>query len=192
MDLSRGTHRSLAAAAAALALLLSCAGLRAQGTIYRCHALSGALLFQDRPCNAVPGTREARANSAGEVVATAPPPVQSGTSAAEHYSRYLDFVSKDRREQQAADEAETARLRAEAAADRAEAAATAPAGRTAVPGCQLFGPDGECVASVYAPLVYPYYLPPSHRPVYHGPYRTPAPKPPPKRDARSEILSLAP
>lgn len=195
--------------------LLLCAAFArpaaADSTIYRCHALDGKLVFQDRPCNTVGGTREAAANSEGEQIHVAPTPPQEGTSAAEHYNRYLDFVSRDRREQQAADEAEADRLRAEAEADRAAAAAEAPAARSPS-NCSLFGPDGECVASGY---LLPYgYLPPPHRhphPPYHGPYRPPAPSvtpdnqpftprpvgpnPPPKRpsrDPRSEILSLTP
>lgn len=198
MSLSRGSGMRRAVVAALVVAGLSCAeSTPAQGTIYRCHALNGDLLFQDKPCNAASGTREARANVEGDVVAIAPPPAQTGTSAAEHYSRYLDFVSKDRREQQAADEAQAARLRAQAAADRAEAAATTPAPAS----CAILGPDGACVASAYAPL-YPYYAPVVRRPPYQGPYRTPpaaqgnprstASNPAPKRDARSEILSLAP
>lgn len=207
MAMNRGLPGCLSAA---LALLVAALPAAAQSTIYRCHALDGRLVFQDKPCNATDGTREAAANSEGEAMAVAPTPPQEGTSAAEHYNRYLDFLARDRREQQAADEAETARLRAQAEADRAAAAAAPPPLRPA--DCGIVDADGNCVASGYG-FVLPYgygygYGPhPHRRPDYRdGPYRSPpdnprtgprppGPNPPPQprtRDARSEILSLSP
>lgn len=193
----------------ALALSGSAFPAAAQTSIYRCHALNGNLVFQDRPCNTAAGTREARTDHEGEVISIAPAPVQDGTPAVERYTRYLDFVSKDRREQQAADEARAERLRAAADADRAAAE------RSAATACSARGPDGSCLSDGYDPP-YAFFLPQPHRSYYQGPYLHPNPpytghavapapirrgprplgpnQPPaaPTRDARSEILSLAP
>jgi len=187
---------------ALLGLLAATGSAMADGTIYRCHALSGDLVFQDKPCNTSTATREARNNSAGDVVAVAPPPGEqdSGTPAIEHYARYLDFVSRDRREQQAVDAADAARLYARAEADRASAEAARPA-------CDAYASSGECLNPDYEPP-YAFFLPQPRYSSYHAPYRPAVPaKPiskgprplgpnqPPQRStrsARSEILSLAP
>jgi hypothetical protein len=98
--------------AALLAALPAFAG----STIYRCHALNGALLFQDRPCNQVPGTREAQAGQEGEVVPPAPPPAEDGGTASGRYTRLIDEADRQQRAQAEADAAEARRLRAERAA----------------------------------------------------------------------------
>lgn len=188
----------------AVAVLVAAGPVAAERAIYRCHTLEGALLFQDKPCNTVATTREAASDREGEIVATATAASGSGTPAAENYARYLEFLSKDRREQQAADEAETARLRARAEADRAAAESAAPA-RSA---CTRADGTGACGIASYTELPYAYVLPVPVYPYHHGPIRAPAtpvpdrqtPRPlgpnqpprPPLRDARSEILSLAP
>ena len=170
----------------------------AQGTIYRCHALNGDLQFQDKPCNTAAGTREAKNNSEGEIIPAAPPPADDATPVVERYTRYLDLVARDRREQQAADEASAARLKAQTEAERPPALAA----RSYRSDCSLFGPSGECVESAYQPP-HAFFLQQPHYPRYPGPYRAPPPvrdprsddhpyNPPPRvpRDARAEILQI--
>ena len=171
------------------------------GSIYRCHSLSGALVFQDRPCRTAAGTREAARQTDGErLEVTAPPAAEAGTPAAEHYARYLEQVAADQREQRAADAAATARLQASAEADRAAAE------RSRAEAC--IGPEAasRCgIETVDAPRVF--YAEPWRLPERHAPRHPVSPEParreprpvgpnepprPPLRDARSEILSLSP
>lgn len=127
------TKRVNLKSAGRMALLLSALSLaaatlpaRAADEIYRCEAQNGALIFQDKPCKDVPGTRESRSGNAGIRMHVAPPPAEEGAVAQERYRRYLEQVDKDRREQAAADNAAAARLRAEAAASAAAAERAAP------------------------------------------------------------------
>jgi hypothetical protein len=141
----------------------------AQSTIYRCHGLDGQLIFQDKPCDQLANTREARRGSTGEIIPNAPPPpAAEGPPLVERYERYLDAQSARR---------------------AAEAAATPPApvieyvgvGRAASvsPGDGLSYPGyGEG----YYP--YPIYLP-YRDPIRRGsrpspPYRNPGPEALPK------------
>lgn len=157
------------------------AAAQSDGTIYRCHsAKDGALIFQDRPCNKVPGTQEAARNAEGAVVPPAPPPAEDGAAAAERYGRYLDSLAADREAQKAADLAEAARLRAKADAERAAQtpAPSAPAGV-----CTLIGSNDECLAygTDYGYGGYSGY----GYPPYRGPYRRPPVerRPPPTKPA---------
>lgn len=85
--------------------------------IYRCQALNGTPIFQDKPCNQAAGTREARDGREGVRLPSAPPPAEEAAVVAERYRRYLDQAGHDRRERAAADTAAAERLRAEAAAE---------------------------------------------------------------------------
>lgn len=94
----------------------------AGSAVYRCHALDGSTLFQDRPCNQSAGTREAAQGQEGiRINADAPPPAEDGAVAAARYRRYLDQVDADRRIAAEADTARAERLRAEAQVESAHA-----------------------------------------------------------------------
>ena len=151
-----------------LATVPLCAG--AAAPIYRCHAANdGSLLFQDRPCTQVPGTREAKTGKEGEVVPPAPPPAEDGGTASGRYTRLLDEADRERQTQAAADEAEAKRLSAE----RAAAATAAPAQNPSA--CRGYGTNGECLDAYYPGYgAYPY--PPQRPPV--------APVSPPSAPAR--------
>jgi len=161
---------------------------QSDGTIYRCHsAKDGALIFQDRPCNKVPGTQEAARNAEGTVVPPAPPPAEDGAATAERYGRYLDSVAADREAQKAADLAEAARLRAKADTERS-VQQPSPAPSAGV--CTLIGSNDECLAygpdygyggySGYSAPGYPPYRGGNRRPpIEHRPPPPPPTNPPP-------------
>lgn len=173
---------------------------QAEGSIYRCHTRSGALLFQDRPCRTAAGTREADARTEGErLIVMASPAADAGTPAAEHYARYLEQLAADQCAQRAADAAATARLQASAEADRAaaeRARAEACSAAEAAPRCAVETVDALRVfyAEPWRLPQWPALRPPPAEPVRRGPRPVgpnEAPRPP-LRDARSEILSLSP
>ena len=151
--------------------------------IYRCHALNGALLFQDKPCTQVPGTREAKAGKEGEVVPPAPPPAEDAGTANGRYARVIDQAERDRQTQAAADEAEAKRLRAE----RAAASVLAPTPPPSAPTCRGYGVNGECLDAYYPGYgAYPYPPPP------RVPVASPPPAPPPATtDGRRAPISAA-
>ena len=156
--------------AALLAALPAFAG----STIYRCHALNGALLFQDRPCNQVPGTREAQAGQEGEVVPPAPPPAEDGGTASGRYTRLIDEADRQQRAQAEADAAEARRLRAERAA-----AAPPQIAIPSTPECRSYGANGDCLDAFYPAYgVYPVPAPPQQQ---RPPPPSPAPAPAPGR-----------
>jgi hypothetical protein len=148
-----------------------------QATIYRCHALSsGQLMFQDKPCDQVAGTREAQKGSAGDIIPNAAPaPETDGPALTERYENYLDK--------------ESARRAAEAAATPAAAPAEAAGGSRnyGYPGI----PAGATVDGYanYSDGVYPYPVYPPYfnrgRPPYNnggspssiGPQPVPKPLP---------------
>lgn len=160
------------------------AAVAADGGIYRCRALDGSVLFQDRPCHLNAGTREAREGRAGvRVDALAAPPAEEGAVAAARYRRYLEQLAADRRLAADADLARAERLKAEAAL---EATRQVPVVQT-----------GDATESDrWLPL----YLPRFGRPIHHPPVIAPSPptppsgprptRPPPRepRDVRAEIL----
>ncbi|WP_293387294.1 DUF4124 domain-containing protein [Nevskia sp.] len=167
--------------------------------IYRCQALNGTPIFQDRPCNQAAGTREARDGSAGVRLPSAPPPAEEAAVVAERYRRYLDQAGHDRREQAAADTAAAERLRAEAAA------APAPQERDGVcddpyvveadQRCRDQGWSSERIYPVFVPFRPIRPRPPviSPRPPVVAPLPgegTRPTRPPPRipRDPRAEIL----
>lgn len=82
-----------------LASALPLSPAAAQGAIYRCHSLTGTLIFQDKPCDQVATTREAREGSAGELVPAAAAPASgddSGPDLAERYRRVLETQNLER------------------------------------------------------------------------------------------------
>jgi hypothetical protein len=116
-----------------------------QATIYRCHSLDGRLLFQDKPCDQVASTLEARKGSAGEIIPNAPPaPETDGPPLTERYEHYLDRLAA----QQAREAASQSRSSTSSAAPRYSADFT----------------DSSSTYSGYEEGYYPY-------PVY--PYRYP-------------------
>lgn len=208
---ARDRHRLVLGAALIAAALLqprpvsadgqTPAAAAARGSIYRCHALSGALLFQDRPCRTAPGTREAARQADGErLELMAAPAADAGTPAAEHYARYLEQLAATRREQLAADAAASARLQAGAEADRAAAEraraeactrpeAAAPCGIEAIDALRVFYAEPWRLPPRPAPRPQATAEPARRVPRPRGPNEPPRP---PLRDARSEILSLSP
>lgn len=152
--------------------------------IYRCRALDGSALFQDRPCHLNAGTLEARDGGAGERLdSLAAPPAEDGAVAAARYRRYLEQLAAERRLAADADLARAERLKVEAAL---EAARSPPAAEA-----------GDAVESErWLPLYLPRFGRPIHRPPVIAP-PPPAPpsgprptRPPPRepRDVRAEIL----
>ena len=159
------------------------APLAASSSVYRCQALDGSTLFQDRPCNQSAATREAQQGREGARISVdAPPPAEDGATAAARYRRYLDQVDADRRINAEADAALAARLRAEAELERARQTPAVPE------------TDPDRGVDRWLPV----YLPYRGRPIYHPPVFEPPPpapgprptRPPPRepRDIRSEIL----
>lgn len=167
--------------------------------IYRCQALNGTPIFQDKPCNQAAGTREARDGREGVRLPAAPPPAEEAAIVAERYRRYLDQVGSDRREQAAADTAAAERLRAEAAAE------SEPQGRDEVcddpyvveadQRCREQGWSSERIYPVFVPFRPMRPRPPIIDP--RPPVVAPLPgegtrptRPPPRipRDPRAEIL----
>ncbi|MBA4286452.1 MAG: hypothetical protein C0434_13080 [Xanthomonadaceae bacterium] len=152
--------------------------------VYRCQALDGSTLFQDRPCNQTAATREAQQGREGRRIdAAAPPPAGDGAAVAARYRRYLDQVEADRRinAEAEADAARAARLRAEAELE----AARRPAAE----------PERDADRDRWLPV----YLPYRGRPIRRPPVVEPPPAPPPgprptrpvprePRDVRAEIL----
>lgn len=156
----------------------------ADGGIYRCRALDGSALFQDRPCHLNAGTREAAQGRAGERLDDlAAPPAEDGAVAAARYRRYLEQLAADRRLAAAADLARAERLKAEAALEAARQPPAADAG-------------DATESERWLPL----YLPQFGRPIHRPPVIAPPPptppsgsrptRPPPRepRDVRAEIL----
>lgn len=179
----------LGSALLALSALASAQPLRpesaapAGSSVYRCQALDGSTLFQDRPCNQSAATREAQQGREGtRINADAPPPAEDGAAVAARYRRYLDQVEADRRIAADADAAQAARLRAEAELEAARQARAEP------------DHDHEADADRWLPV----YLPYRGRPIYRPPVVEPPPpppgprptRPPPRepRDVRAEIL----
>lgn len=155
VSLAVGSRR-LAGALLIAALAVS-GGSAAQATIYRCHALDGQLLFQDKPCDQVAGTLEARKGSAGEIIPNAPPaPAVEGPDLTERYEHYLDAQAERRAKEAAA--------RPAAPADPAPAAAARSASS---------GRDGAEPYAGYSEGYYPYPVYPY--PVYPNPGQNPRP-----------------
>jgi len=89
-------------------------------SVYRCRALDGSTLFQDRPCHQSAATVEARSGAEGtRINADAPPPAEDPAAVTARYRRYLDQVEADRRIAAEADTARAARLKAEAEVESA-------------------------------------------------------------------------
>lgn len=155
----------------------------AGSSVYRCQALDGSTLFQDRPCNQSAATREAQQGREGtRIDAAAPPPAEDGAAVAARYRRYLDQVDADRRITAEADAAQAARLRAEAELEAARQVPAEP------------DHDHQVDADRWLPVYLPYRGRPIHRPpVVEPPPPPPGPRPtrpPPRepRDVRAEIL----
>lgn len=158
----------------------------ASGAVYRCRALDGSTLFQDRPCNQSAATHESLTGGTGtRIEADAPPPAEDGAAVAARYQRYLDQVDADRRSAAEADTARAARLRAEADVEYAR--------REREP-----EPVREDDYGFESNRWLPVYLP-GGRPIRRPPIIVPPPVPPPgprptrppprePRDIRSEIL----
>ncbi|WP_439639360.1 hypothetical protein [Nevskia sp.] len=152
--------------------------------IYRCRALDGSALFQDRPCHLNAGTLEAREGGAGERLDDlAAPPAEDGAVAAARYRRYLEQLAAERRIAADADLARAERLKAEAALEAARSPPAAEAG-------------GAVESERWLPLYLPRFGRPIHRPPVIAP-PPPAPpsgprptRPPPRepRDVRAETL----
>lgn len=152
--------------------------------IYRCRALDGSALFQDRPCHLNAGTLEAREGGAGERLdSLAAPPAEDGAVAAARYRRYLEQLAAERRLAADADLARAERLKAEAALQAAR-----------------LPPAAEASGAVESERWLPLYLPRFGRPIHRPPVMAPPPpappsgprptRPPPRepRDVRAEIL----
>lgn len=167
--------------------------------IYRCQALDGTPIFQDKPCSQAAGTREARDGREGVRLPSAPPPAEEAAVVAERYRRYLDQAGSDRREQAAADVAAAERLRAEAAAAPEPQAWDENCGDPYVveadQRCRDRGWSSEVIYPVYVPFRPARPRPPviSPRPPVVAPLPgegTRPTRPPPRvpRDPRAEIL----
>lgn len=159
--------------------------------VYRCRALDGSTLFQDRPCHQSPQTVEAARGQDGErLLIDAPPPAEDGEIAAERYRRWLA--------QQAAAEAAAAATAETAEKARAQAERDIAAREACAPLRDCDGAEPTAVIERYWPVFVPGTRPRRRPPIFDEPGQRPRPpppgprplRPPPRvpRDARAEIL----